>query len=342
LKLAIFVDQVFWFDGERYSTDEPFTKFVIAFEPYFEKIVFCGRVPEERKTEKYILNPDKTEVCALPFYQDVYALWKSGLFVIPKTFSILAREIESWDLVWLCVPHPLSLVFAHLCKRKSIPFFMMVRQNLVEQVRHRNRGVKKIAVIAVTVLLEKWFQALARDHVTFTVGREMYQKYKKEGKPVFEMVVSLITRKDIELSQTISRKRTNEAQKTSLLSIGRLDPEKGLEYLIAAMQILVMEHGREFELHLVGSGRMEELLRRQVNQLGLDQYVQFHGYLPHGPALLELYRMASGFVLPSLTGEGLPQVLLEAMACRVPVIATNVAGIPYLIIDGLNGLLSKF
>ena len=112
VKLAVFVDQVFWFDGERYSSDDAFTKFVIAFEPYFEKIVFCSRVSEERKTEKYVLNPDKAEVCALPFYQDVYTLWKSGLFIIPKTFRILAREIESFDLVWLCVPHPLAPDFS--------------------------------------------------------------------------------------------------------------------------------------------------------------------------------------------------------------------------------------
>ncbi len=340
MKLAVFVDQVFWFDGERYSTDEAFVKFVAAFEPYFEKIVFCGRASEERKTENYVLNPHKTAVCALPFYENVYTLWKEGLSVIPKTFRTLAGEIEGWDLVWLCVPHPLALLFAYLCEWKKKPFFMFIRQNLAEQMRHRNKGPRKVAGMAVASLLDKQFQALARNHVTFTVGREMYQRFKKNGRPVFETAVPLISREEVELSQTRRRREIDETQKVALLSVGRLDPEKGLEYLIEALEILVKEHGheRQFALHLAGSGPEEQPLRRQVNRLGLERHVHFHGYVPHGQALFELYRTASVFVLHSLT-EGLPQVLLEAMACGAPVVAANVGGIPYLITDGHDGLL---
>ncbi len=340
MKLAVFVDQVFWFDGERYSTDESFIKFVTAFEPYFEKIVLCGRVAEERKTEKYVLNPARTEVCALPFYQDIYTLWKGGPSVTLSTFSILAREVEGWDLVWLCVPHPLALPFIYFCRRKKKPFFMFVRENLVEQMKHRNRGPRKVAGVAVASLLDKWVQALARDHVTFTVGREMYQRFKRDGRPVFEAAVPLISKKDIELSLARRKQGRDEARQATLLSVGRLDPEKGLEYLIEAMQILVEEHGcrHQFVLHLVGSGPEEQPLRRQVHRLGLERYVHFHGYVTHGQELFERYRTASVFILHSFT-EGIPQVLLEAMACGTPVVATKVGGIPYLITDHHDGLL---
>ena len=74
MTLAIFVDQVFWYDGEHYSTDEAFVKFVQSFCPYVEKVVFCGRLSPERKTERYVLDGVKSEFYALPFYADLYSM----------------------------------------------------------------------------------------------------------------------------------------------------------------------------------------------------------------------------------------------------------------------------
>jgi len=123
-------------------------------------------------------------------------------------------------------------------------------------------------------------------------------------------------------------------------SLGRLDPEKRLEHLIDAVNILVKEQDNkhEFVLNIVGSGSDEDNLQQQSNRLGLEKNIHFHGYMTYGKELLDKYRDASIFILHSFS-EDLPQVLIEAMACGAPVIATNVAGIPYLINDGLNGLL---
>jgi glycosyltransferase involved in cell wall biosynthesis len=148
----------------------------------------------------------------------------------------------------------------------------------------------------------------------------------------------LISKNDLELSRSIRKQDMIEDRKIQLLCVSRLDPEKGLDHLIRAMQILRQQNGQEFELQMVGSGQMAQSLRGQVSQLGLDQNVHFHGYVPHSEYLLDLYRMASVFILHSLT-EGVPQVLLEAMACGVPIIATKVGGIPHIITDGFNGLL---
>lgn len=339
MKLAVFVDQVFWFDGECYSTDAAFVKFVTAFESCFEKIVFCGRLSGERRREKYILDPIKTEVCALPFYENLYALGKVGLSVIPETFRILARESETWDLVWLCVPNPLALLYVYLCKRKQIPFFMMVRGNLVRDVRYRSRGLTGIAARAAAGFLQNRFQALARRHITFAIGEEMYRQYKKaDTSPVFRGICSLISERDVELSRVLRGTIDPKPRKPVLLSVLRLEPEKGGQYLIEAVRLLVEDKRLEFELHLVGSGRMENALRSQVSRMGLEAYIHFHGYVPFGAELLALYRSASAFILPSLT-EGVPQVLIEAMACGVPVIATKVGGVPQLLKDEVNGLL---
>jgi hypothetical protein len=56
MKLAVFSGQYFWFDGQRFSTDEAFIKFVVSFYPFFEKIIFCDAVMSERRIRLFSLG----------------------------------------------------------------------------------------------------------------------------------------------------------------------------------------------------------------------------------------------------------------------------------------------
>lgn len=339
MKLAIFSGQYFWFDGKHYSTDEAFVKFVTSFCPYFEKIIFCDSVIKETKTEAYVLDPTKTEVCPLPYFS-VYSFWKNILVIYPKIYRVIKDNIEHWDLVWLPGPHPVGLLFTYLCHRKRTPFFQVVRANLVQQVRHSNRGIKRYCAMAVAAMFEYISQRLAKMSLTFTVGKEMYNAYERRGGHVCEIAVSLISEKDIE--DTLLTKSFAFHSPLRLLSIGRLDPEKGLYFLIEAVEKLIMERGLEVVLQIVGKGLKggeEKRLHQEVERRQLTRHIRFLGYVTYGPELLKLYRESDIFMLPSLAGEGVPQTLFEAMACGVPIIATKVAGIPHLIKDGENGLL---
>ena len=128
-----------------------------------------------------------------------------------------------------------------------------------------------------------------------------------------------------------------DSRKVNLFSVGRLSAEKGLSYLIQAVDELVNRTGMDVTLRMGGKGPEENSLKQEVARRGLEERVQFLGYIPDGE-LLAAYRASDVFMLPSLT-EGLPQALLEAMACGVPVVASRVGGIPHLITDGENGLL---
>jgi glycosyltransferase involved in cell wall biosynthesis len=112
---------------------------------------------------------------------------------------------------------------------------------------------------------------------------------------------------------------------TRLLFIGNFYPVKGADVLLHACQRL-RQHGAAFELDLVGQGPQGEALRRLVRRLGLDSVVGFRGAMPQ-EELADWYRAADLFVLPSHS-EGVPNVLLEAMACHTPYVATQVGGIP--------------
>jgi glycosyltransferase involved in cell wall biosynthesis len=339
MRLAVFSGQYFWFDGKDYSTDEAFVKFVMSFHPYFDKVVFCDCVKKQRKRESYVLDSTKAEVCALPSF-NVYSFWKNVLIVYPKTYRIIRSNMHQWDIAWLAAPHPVSLIFAHVCRRKGKPFFFVVRQNLLEQVRHRNKGIKRFCAMAVVTVLEYICRRIAAKNLTFTVGQEMYRSYKKKGREVHRIAVSLISEKDVE--GTLADKNLEIHKPLRLLSVGRLDPEKGLDVLIKAVEMMVKAKQIEVVVQIVGRGLKDgeaRRLYREVQHRHLTEYVHFVGYVPHGSDLFQLYRNSDVFVLPSLTGEGFPQTLFEAMGCGVPIVASRVAGIPYLIKDGESGLL---
>jgi glycosyltransferase involved in cell wall biosynthesis len=115
---------------------------------------------------------------------------------------------------------------------------------------------------------------------------------------------------------------------------GRLSPEKGFEVLIAAASQIVREDPT-VGFVLFGDGSLRQQLQNQIQNCGLDQHFILAGFnndldrwMPH----LDL------FVLPSFT-EGLPNVILEAFAAKVPVVATSVGGTPEVVDDGINGYL---
>jgi glycosyltransferase involved in cell wall biosynthesis len=119
-----------------------------------------------------------------------------------------------------------------------------------------------------------------------------------------------------------------------LLFVGRFQGQKNLPYFLKECSRLP---AGSFELHLVGDGPLAAELRALAEQLGLASAVIWHGWLPR-VALRDIYQSVDCFINPSLY-EGMPNVVLEAMACALPVIASNIPGNDDLVSHGKTGLL---
>lgn len=117
-------------------------------------------------------------------------------------------------------------------------------------------------------------------------------------------------------------------------AVGRLSAEKGFDLLIRAVDQL-LRRNYDVELVIVGEGDQETALQTLITELGRQERMRLLGYRSD---LRYLYEAMDVFALSSYR-EGLPNVVLEALALEVPVVATRVAGIPRLIRDGENGLL---
>jgi glycosyltransferase involved in cell wall biosynthesis len=126
-------------------------------------------------------------------------------------------------------------------------------------------------------------------------------------------------------------------ERTRFLFVGRLEKQKGLEYLLQAAEFLKEQNN--FEIIIVGDGKEAVNLKKITAELEVEDVVKFAGKLSE-KVLLEQYMRCDIFVLPSLW-EGLPLTLLEAAAAGLPIIATEVGGIPSVFIHRENALLVK-
>jgi glycosyltransferase involved in cell wall biosynthesis len=129
-----------------------------------------------------------------------------------------------------------------------------------------------------------------------------------------------------------------------VLFVGRLIDLKGVDYLIKALPRVIVRFP-DVKLLIIGSGPQKDRLVHLTKQLGMERHVSFIGAVSQKD-LIKFYSLAHLLVLPSIVNhagetEGLGVVLIEAMACGLPVIGSDVGGIPDLIKDGETGLLVK-
>lgn len=131
------------------------------------------------------------------------------------------------------------------------------------------------------------------------------------------------------------------SDKLNILSIGRLVEKKGIKYLIEACKLLK----GDFECSIIGEGILKEELQNLIKKLDLDDKVHIKGTMVNEDVLDEL-KKSSVFVLPCIEAsdgdkDGVPVSLMESMAMQIPVISTDVTGIPELINNNVDGVIVR-
>lgn len=131
--------------------------------------------------------------------------------------------------------------------------------------------------------------------------------------------------------------RRKDPDRPTILFVGRLDKRKGVTVLIRAIP-LILKSIPNARLIVVGRGTMVKACQNLVHRLGIEKAVNFVGAARQSE-LLHYYHNADVFCSPALGGETQGVVLLEAMACGVPVVASRIPGYDETVQDGINGLL---
>lgn len=135
------------------------------------------------------------------------------------------------------------------------------------------------------------------------------------------------------------------SEKIKILSVGRFTGQKGYEYALKGVAEFRDRTSVDIEYNIIGTGGLEQDLKRLVNDLHLENVVTFMGPQPQ-QVVKEKLKNANVFLLPSVRDEygmmeGIPVAIMESMAMGVPVISTFHSGIPELIEDNVSGLLCE-
>jgi len=134
----------------------------------------------------------------------------------------------------------------------------------------------------------------------------------------------------------LKAKRKSESKKLKFISVGRLEEQKGLIYLIESVREIVKEN-KDIEILLVGEGAKKDELLEKIKEYKLDNYFNFIGSKTN-EEVMKLYTESDIFILSSVW-EGLPIALLEAMSFGLPVVTTNVGGISKICSNNKNALI---
>ncbi|MBT8369365.1 MAG: glycosyltransferase family 4 protein, partial [Deltaproteobacteria bacterium] len=168
--------------------------------------------------------------------------------------------------------------------------------------------------------------------------RYLFELSNKDTTPIHRIYHGI----DTELFSDHNPKTVKCAPPFQILTIARLTAKKGLPTIYRALRLL-RDQGIILKHTHIGGGEDREKILALIKNLGLTSETQLLGTQPH-EVVLEHYKKADIFVLgcevaPNGDRDGIPNVLLESMAVGVPVVVTNISGIPELVQDGKTGLM---
>lgn len=333
MRLGVYTDLVYRRDEGGLSTDLSFILFATALRRWVDEIVLFGRLDPAPGRSPYSVPTDRVRLVALPHYASVASV-PDVLRAFRRARATFAAELEQLDAVWIFGPHPFALEFARVARKQGTPVFFGIRQELPTYIARRLPSRWWLWAIPAAHGLELAFRRLARSTPTVVVGQRLAAIYGRNGGPVLATGVSLVEAADV-----VSRTQAEKSWEGSLtlLSVGRLESEKN-PLLLPEILALLRDRDERWRLRVVGIGPMAADVRRRAEELGVADALDLCGYVAYGEDLFAEYRGAHAFLHISLT-EGLPQVLFEAQAAGLPIVATDVGGVSAALSGGATGLL---
>ena len=318
MRLAVYTDDLYRRDGESIYSDLAFSLFLGGLAQFVDRLTVVGRLHPEPGRGPHEL-PAGADFVALPYISDL-SQPLAVASAVPGALWRFWRLLGKVEAVWLLGPSPLGLAFAALALLRSRSVRLGVRMNYPEYVRHRHSGRRVLHAMAR--LLDLAWRALSRRLPTVVVGQELAAHYEG-SRELLTATVSLVREEDL-VDPDSSADREYDRDLV-VLSVGRLDGEKNPLLLADVLARLRQRSGR-WRMVVCGEGALRSKLENRLRALGIAEHAELRGHLELG-RLRELYRQSHALLHVSHT-EGVPQVLFEAFAAGLPVVATEVGGVP--------------
>jgi len=320
LRVLAYTDQRYWRRERSIWAQRSFVCLLGELAGELGSLTVAGRLSRDASGEARYRLADGVRFVALPWYEsaaDARALARASAGSLRRFW----RALDEADVCWLLGPSPLAIAFALLALVRRRRVVLGVRQDLPSYARSRHPG-RRLHALAADVQ-EAAFRLLARRVAVVTVGADLARGYRR-SRALLALPVSLVSRRDVRLPGAAPRVRYDEPE-LRVLTVSRLDAEKNPLLLADVLRRLVDSDPR-WRLVVAGEGPLAGDLRTRLDELGVAGRAELLGHVDLDPGLNELYRTSHAFLHVSWT-EGLPQVLFEAFAAGLPVVATDVGGV---------------
>ena len=337
MTLGILYHMPFWqaADGSLWEAEGSFARYVDSLAPYFDEILLSVPVFDAPQASGSRVRASNVRLAPLPYFPGPRQFYP----MLPRIHGRLKEWVKQCDVVHLRIPTPAAIFVFRIARALRKPVFLLVVGDYQALLPHlQYQGVKKI-LFSAYVRFEEWaVRHMTAGALTFVNGASLRRKHETGGARVFETKTTTLS-----LSDIASRADTCGSGRIRLLTVSRIDPRKGLRVLPAAVAELVKD-GYDVSLDLIGptigliGDEERDAIRAAALQLGVAERINLLGPVALD-RLMAMYRDYDLFVLPTRPGEGIPRVLLEAMANGTPVITTDVSGITSLVTSGENGIL---
>ena len=318
MRTLVYTDYAYHRVGDRVYSERAFSLFLARVAAALDgPTTVLGRLSPEGGSSAHYPIGEGVDFRPLPYYRSLAS--PAALLALPRSLGQAWRAVSAADRVWLLGPHPLILILVLFARLRRRTLILGVRQDFPAYMRSRRRN--RLLHLAAD-LLERAFRWTAHGAPEIVVGAEIAAHYS-HSEALLEIAVSLISADQVVEPGEAAAK--SYAGRRTVLSVGRLDAEKNPVMLVDVLERLLAAGG-DWRLEVCGEGPLQAQLEAAVLSARLQDRVEIAGYVPIDAGLIERYRRAHVLLHSSLT-EGLPQILLEAFAAGLPVVASDVGGI---------------
>lgn len=235
---------------------------------------------------------------------------------IPTGVEKALNDIQP-DIVFAMEYNPTILRAVHWCRKKKIPFISWTDGTL-----NSEKNIGKVQRMSRSYIIKRAAAFVASS----TASKETQIAYGADEKKCF---ISYLT---VDINKYLAKKESYNTKQ--LIYVGSLIQRKGLDLLLPALA----ETSEDIRLVIVGEGQEEQALKEQIAKLGLNDRVEFKGYV-EGEALRRLYMESDAFIIPTRE-DCFGLVILEAMCASLPVISSKYAdGARDLVEEDVNGYI---
>jgi glycosyltransferase involved in cell wall biosynthesis len=275
----------------------------------------------------------------------VHPLWLSDLLQILKIIAIQLK------ICWLLITisSDIDLVIYHTCGPYSL-LPLLISKGLGKPTSVSASGLasqqsysfmdngKRIKRLSRSALISKMMSLFERAVFSITDQIAVETEIAITTLKLEEFEQKIVIRKATDIEAPLREQTPKIEERSNLVGFfGRLAPTKNILGFVDAIP-LVLERSDTARFVIGGDGPLLNAIASTLEQTGSSQRTELVGWVPH-EQIFDHLRKLKLLVLPSYAGEGLPRIVLEAMACGTPVLATPVGGIADVIEDGVTGFI---